>query len=88
MTQLLKWGGVPDKYGVLLVIGLALLGTAIWAYSQPAFDRANLFGYFAGVIAVATSAGGVFGFTRAGSDAITSTKSPPAGAGQSATTKV
>ena len=87
MTQLLKWGGIPDKAGVLLVIALALLGTAVWAYSQPAFDRANLFSYFAGVIAVATSAAGVFGFTRAGSDAITSTRTPPAGAGQSATVK-
>ncbi len=88
MTQLLKWGGVPDKYGVLLVIGLALLGTAVWAYSQETWDHSSAFGYFAGVIAVATSAAGVFGFTRSGSDAITSIKTPPAGAGQSVTTKV
>jgi formate hydrogenlyase subunit 3/multisubunit Na+/H+ antiporter MnhD subunit len=88
LTQLLKWGGVPDRYGVLLVLALALVGTAVWAYSQPSWDRANTFGYFAGVITVASSAAGVFSFTRAGADAVTSLKSPPAGAGQSPTTKM
>jgi formate hydrogenlyase subunit 3/multisubunit Na+/H+ antiporter MnhD subunit len=88
LTQLVKWGGVPDKFGVIVVIALAILGTAVWAYSQPAWDRADTFGYFAGAIAVMTSAAGVFGFTRAGSDAVTRTKGPPAGAGQNPTEKV
>lgn len=89
LTQLLKWSNViPDRYGVFAVLGLALLGVLLWAYSQPTWDRAATFAYFAGWVAVATSSAGVFGFTRAASEAVTRTKTPPAGAAQQATEKV
>jgi hypothetical protein len=86
LTQLVKWGGVPDRYGPLAVLVLSILGTSIWAWSRGNFERATAFDYFAGGIIVAMSAAGIFGFTRAGSDAITKTSSPPSGAGSSPTT--
>lgn len=87
LTQLFKWGFVPDRYGPISVVMLSLVGVAFWAWSSGDFSRANSFGYFAGWIAIATSAAGVFGFTRAGSEAITKTSpGPPAGAGGNPTT--
>lgn len=86
LTQLFKWGFVPDRYGPISVVLLSLLGVAFWAWSSEDFSRASSFQYFAGWIAIATSAAGVFGFTRAGSEAITKTSGPPAGAGGSPTT--
>jgi O-antigen/teichoic acid export membrane protein len=88
LTQLMKLGGVPDKYGPLAVLGLAVLGVVFWGYSVGNFERARAFEYFAGWIAVATSAAGVFGFTRATTSAVTAAKAPPAGgAGSSPTLK-
>ena len=86
LTQLFKWGFIPDRYGPISVVFLSAIGVAFWAWSSGDFSRANSFGYFAGWIAIATSAAGVFGFTRAGSEAITKTSGPPAGAGASPTT--
>lgn len=87
LTQLAKWSGLPDRFGAIAVLVLAALGVAVWGFSQEMINRAETFGYFAGWIAVATSAAGVFGFTRAASAGITSTKTPPAGAAQSPTVK-
>lgn len=86
LTQLLKWGGVvTDRRGPLMVLALALVGVAFWGWSSGDFSRASAFGYFAGWIAVATSAAGVFGFTRSGPASVTATKEPPPGAGASPT---
>jgi len=85
MTQLAKWSGLPDQRGPIAVLILSLLGVGFWGYSTGDFTRASSFGYFAGFVAVASSAAGVFGFTRSGADAVTSTKNPPAGAGASPT---
>lgn len=87
LTQIVKWGGLPDKLGPVAVLILALLGVAIWGYSHGPIERAAIFDYFAGWIAVATTAAGIFGFTRAAATAVTAAKSPPAdGAGSSRTT--
>ena len=77
LTQLAKWGFVPDKWGPVSVILLSILGVGFWGWSTGDFSRASSFGYFAGAIAVMTSAAGVFGFTRAGSEAITKVSGPP-----------
>jgi hypothetical protein len=87
LTQMLKWAGIPDKWGTLAVLALAALGVAVWGFTQPVIDRTDAFNYFAGWIAVATSAAGVFGFTRASASAVTAARQPPGdGAGSSPTT--
>lgn len=88
VTQLAKWAGLNDKLGPIAVMLLAALGVTVWGYSEGTFERTQIFEYFTGWIAVATSAAGVFGFTRAGSSAVTSIKEPPkGGAGGSPTMK-
>lgn len=88
LVSLVKWAGLPDKLGPVAVLVLALAGVAFWAYSKGTFERTNAFEYFAAWIGVATSAAGVFGFTRATSSAVTAMKAPPAsGAGSSPTVK-
>ncbi|HXI18484.1 MAG TPA: hypothetical protein VNM48_19135 [Chloroflexota bacterium] len=79
LTQLLKWANLPDRAGPLAVLVLAALGVGVWVYSQGVIDRQMTFELFAGWIAVATSAAGVFGFTRAAASAVTSATPPPAG---------
>jgi hypothetical protein len=86
LTQLVKWAGVNDRMGPLLVLALALAGCALWGWSVGSFDRTKAFEYFAGWIAVSTSAAGVFGFTRAARESVTKTSVPPSGAGASPTT--
>ena len=89
LTQFAKWGGVDDKHGPLVVMALSVLGVALWGFSKGTWAYAQSFDYFAGWVAVTTSAAGVFGFTRAASTAITSTKEPPkGGAGSSPTEKM
>lgn len=89
LTQMLKWGKiVTDARGPIAVLILALIGVAFWGWSTGDFSRASSFGYFAGWLSVASSAAGVFGFTRAAPEAVTGTSSPPAppGAGSNTTT--
>lgn len=88
LTQLLKWAGLNDKLGPLVVLALAAVGVAFWGYSVGNFERARAFEYFAGWIAIATSAAGTFGFTRAATSAVTAATAPPAGgAGSNVTEK-
>ncbi len=87
LVQLLKWSFLEDKYGPLAVLALALFGVVFWGYSEGTFERTNAFEYFAGWIAVATSAAGVFGFSRASASAMVKVTPPPNdGAGSSRTT--
>jgi hypothetical protein len=88
LTQLVKWAGLPDAYGPLSVLALSLFGTAFWGWSQSDFTRMTAFTYFAGWIAVSTSAAGVFGFTRAAVSGVSRMTPPPGGgAGSSPTQK-
>ena len=87
LVQLVKWMGLPDNRGPLVVMLLALLGVVLWGVStEDAFDRSLIWPYFAAWIMIATSAAGIFGFTRAAATAVTSTKVPASGAGSSPTT--
>lgn len=79
LTQYVKWAGLPDTRGPLVVLALSLLGVALWGYSVGTFERTKLFGYFAGWLVVSASAAGVFGFTRSSPAAVTLAKAPPAG---------
>jgi hypothetical protein len=86
LVQLVKWAGIPDKWGAAAVLVLSLLGIIFWGWSKGTFERTLAFDYFAAWIAVSTSAAGVFGFTRASSQAVSSMKAPPiGGAGQNPT---
>jgi hypothetical protein len=86
LTQLVKWGGIPDKYGPFAVLGLSALGVLFWGWSEGVFERAKAFEYFAGWIAVATGAAGVYGFTRAAGSGVARMSPPPStGAGNSPT---
>jgi hypothetical protein len=88
-VQLVKWAGLPDKVGPIAVLLFSAAGIYLWVWSEVGmFDRHLAFQYFAGGIAVATSAAGIFGFTRAATGAVTSAKAPPGGgAGQNPTEK-
>lgn len=79
LTQLVKWAGLPDRAGALAVLLLSALGVGVWGFAEGQFERTATFEYFAGWIAVAMSAAGVFGFTRATSTAVSSMKAPPQG---------
>lgn len=88
ITQLLKWAKLPDHWGPIAVILLAGVGVGIWLFSQTVWppERTQVWEIFAGWVAVALSAAGVFGFTRAGAEAVTRATSPPSdGAGSSPT---
>lgn len=74
LAQLLKWQGVPARLAPLVVFALSALGVVLWAFSQGTFERTQTFEYFAGWIAVATSAAGVFGFVRESADMVTATR--------------
>ncbi len=86
LTQLVKFSGLPDRFGPIAVLVLSMFGVALWGYSKDDFAVVKLFDYFSGWIAVATSAAGVFGFTRATASAVASATPPPhSGAGSSPT---
>ena len=78
-VQFAKWSGIPDKYGPFAVLLLSAVGVGIWAWSVGTFARADAFDYFAGWIVVATSAAGVFGFSRASGEAVSRMTAPPNG---------
>lgn len=84
LVQLVKFAGLPDQRGPLAVLALAAFGVAFWGWSLGTFERTQAFGYFTGWIAVATSAAGVFGFTRSGPASLTATKAPPGSPGAGA----
>lgn len=86
LTQLAKWSGIPDKWGPVAVMGLSVIGVVFWAYSRGVLEREVAWDYFAAWIAVATSAAGVFGFTRAGAESVVRAMPPPGGAAGSSYT--
>lgn len=71
LTTLVKWAGLKDTFGAWAVLVLSAFGVAFWGWSEGTFERTQAFQYFAGWIAVATSAAGVFGFSRSLPAAIT-----------------
>lgn len=86
LTQLLKWALIPDRYGPVAVLGLAVVGVVLWGWAEGTFERAKAFEYFAAWITVATSAAGIFGFTRAAAEGIVRASPPSSGAAGSDTT--
>lgn len=87
LTQLSKWMAIPDQWGPLVVLIFATAGVTLWAWAYGGFHQYDAFNYFVATISVALQAAGIYGFTRATASAITATKSPPPGAGQSVTVR-
>lgn len=88
VTQLVKWAGLRDAFGPLVVIVLSGLGVMVWLYSQQTWPpvRTDTWGIASGWVTVTLSAAGAFGFTRAAAGAITRATPPPDdGAGSSGT---
>lgn len=88
LTQIVKWAGMPDKWGPVVVLFLAAIGVGVWAYSRgnPATFRHDLFDYFTAWVTISLSSAGIFGFTRAAAGTVTQLRPPPGGAGQNPTT--
>lgn len=88
LTQFAKWAGVDDRRGPLAAIGLSLLGVLLWAVSTvPEWGRALVWSIFTGWVNVLLAAAGVYGYTRAMPEAVSSfTKPPGQGAGSSPVT--
>jgi O-antigen/teichoic acid export membrane protein len=87
LTQLIKWAGLPDRLGPVVVLILSAIGVGVFAYSLGDFQRSETFNYLSAWANVALVAAGIFGFTRAAPSAVTALRSPPAGAAQSPTVK-
>jgi hypothetical protein len=89
LTMLVKWAGLKDSYGPLAVLALSAFGVAFWGWSKGVMTQTMAFDYFVGWIAVATSAAGVFGFTRSIPASVTtgSPRSVIPGAAQNPTEK-
>jgi len=87
LVQIIKWGGLPDRWGPIAVLLVSLLGVGVWGWSKGNFERAVAFDYFAGWVAVSLSAAGIFGFTRAAATAVVSAMPPPTGGAGSSQTK-
>lgn len=83
LVQLAKWARMSEEYGPAAVLGFSLLGVAAQVFGGDNWppDRLDTIPILAGWVAVATSAAGVFGFTRAAVGAITRATPPPSGAG-------
>lgn len=84
LVQLAKWARMPEEYGPAAVLGLSLLGVAAQVFGSTDWppDRLDTMPILTGWAAVATSAAGVFGFTRAAVGAVTRATPPPPGAGE------
>lgn len=71
LVSLIKWAGVTERFGPVAVLLLSALGCGVWGFSTGDVSKTTFFSYFAAWVAVATSAAGVYGFTRASGDQLT-----------------
>ena len=79
---------MPDRFGPVAVLVLAAVGTGLWAFTAGNFGRDTAFDYFAGWVAVAMTAAGIYGFSRSLPSSLTAKSSPPEGAAQERTGKM
>lgn len=88
LVQLVKWAGLPDRWGPLIVIAFSGLGTFIWLGSSATWPpvRTDIWPLFTGWVTVTLTSAGTFGFTRASVSAVTRATPPPdSGAGSEPT---
>ena len=77
LIQVLKSTGLTGRWALVSAAGLSILGVGIWGYSVGSYERTQAWGYFAGWIAVFTSAAGAFGIVNGGVEAVTAMKGAP-----------
>lgn len=83
LVQLLKWSGINGKIAApFFVFAASTIGVLLFAWSNyPEINvRQASWPIFVAIITIATSAAGVFGFTRATSELVRGAKKkPPSG---------
>ncbi len=77
LVQILKSAGLTGRWALVASAGLSIAGVIIWAYSAGTYARPQTWDYFAGWIAVFTSAAGAFGIINGGAEAVTAMKGAP-----------
>lgn len=77
LIQVLKATGLTGRWAVIAAALLSIVGVTIWGYSAGSYVRAQTWDYFAGWIAVFTSAAGAFGIVNNAADAVTVVKGAP-----------
>ena len=79
LTQFVKWGGLPDRRGPIVVALIAAVGVGVFRWSTlpdlPISAR-DAWPLFAAWVAVTAAAAGTFGFTRALPGVVASFQSP------------
>ena len=79
LTSLVKWAGVSGRWGPLIVVILSAIGCGFYLWSTGEYDQSQAFSWFAGWVAVTTSAAGVFGFSQASGTTLTALRKPSDG---------
>jgi hypothetical protein len=65
LVQLVKWMGLPDRYGPFAVMVASALSVALWCWSNGHYSQALAWELFTAWLTIAAAAGGIYGFTRA-----------------------
>lgn len=82
LTQVVKWSGLPDGRGPIVVAIIAAIGVGVFRVStlpDVAISVRDAWPLFAAWVAVAAASAGVFGFTRALPGVVASFQSPDRG---------
>jgi hypothetical protein len=77
-VQFLKWAGLGGRFAPIACLLTAALAVSLYALSTGvAFSTTQLWTYFTATGAVALSAAGIFGFTKAAGEGIANAAGPP-----------
>jgi len=76
LMQLLKTAPWIKRYALILIFLVSALAVGLWGWSEEALVRATAFQFFAGWIAVSTSAAGVFGLVRSAPEQLAEFRKP------------
>jgi hypothetical protein len=71
LVSLIKWAGLPDKWGPVAVLVISAAGVAFWCWSGDVYSRSLAWDLGTGWITVAATAAGVYGFTRKSGEILT-----------------
>jgi hypothetical protein len=64
LVQLVKWMGLPDRYGPFAVLLASALSVALWCWSNDHYSQALAWELFTAWLTISAAAGGIYGFTR------------------------